>query len=143
MNFNEVKEDYRVCANTNDIDIVRILRECSKEEGSEYVVVSVPISNILFMTKKFSNRVKALGLFDFNAISDDKMYGFNDGVSTGNLVPGNKIRSVGFTYGIMFEYSVYDNVVNKLKNIDAIEKEAAESLAKEKENYVTVKVISG
>jgi len=143
MNFNEVKEDYSVCANTNDIDIVRILRECNKEEGSEHVVVSVPASNILFMTKKFSNRVKALSLFDFNAIAEDGMYGFSDGISTENLVTGSKIRSVGFTHGLLFTYSAYDNIMDKLKNIDTYEQEAADNLAKEKENYVTVKVISG
>ena len=138
MNFELAKCDYVVRANPGDMDILRILRECRDEENSEYVVVMTPIHCVVFMTKKFTNRIKALNVLTVYDIINDKKYGFNVATVTGNM-----IRSIGFTSGRAFEYSEHDNVMSVLENLDSMEADAAKALAEKKKGLVEVKVTCG
>lgn len=146
--FKEIQADYQVTDKIEKIDIARILRE-NKEAGCQYVFILTNKDFAVFMTKKFSSRLDALGLMEIQAVEDEGSYGLmtiEDGSSVSGVatyVPGNVIRSTGFVNyvsGVTCNYKLLKNI---LDNIDLIEEKFEEDRLKEISNMSVVKILAG
>jgi hypothetical protein len=143
--FKNIKAGYQITDMIENIDLIRILRE-NKNSGCNYVFILTEKDYVAFFTKKMSNRLKKLDIFNVINVEDDYNFGIvkiEEGFGVMSSIAGNIVRSIGYTSFIGNTICNYSKIMDVVRNIDIIEDYLeSEKFAKLSKMNV-VKVISG